>query len=458
MATKQIIALPNATEAKDNDILLKRDTSSSVDQKLELPVLLKRVPEYLGDPVESIRRVEGYEPSLDMHFVDASAVPPFMNFERNSIGSYYDRDGLLKYAIPGEPRVTFDPTTKNPLGLLMEEERTNLVTFSEDFNRWNDFNITPFSSDIASPSGSLNVQKLVSDLGVQYATRRIGLGSLADNTIVTYSAYGKAGEFDGLRLAIRRKDSNISSATLSLTTGGIGQNSGIISHSVKKLPNGWYRFSITVNVITGASNPEAYIYATQTADVGIAGDGVSGLYAWGAQVEVSEYTTSYIPTNGAAVKRNFDKALFQGAAFTDWYNQQVGTIFVEMEEVIDPGDLFIATFRDSTNQQRIDIRTTNQGTRWNAAAVYDAVLQGYLGSTAQTSISKTFAFSYGNGIGAGASKDGFTEDLTWPIRDFDRMHFGVNSIYVTDSSMVIKRFIYWPVKISNELLINITRY
>lgn len=51
----------------------------------------------------------------------------FMTFARNSTATYTGPDGLLKTAAANEPRYDYDPLTGECKGLLVEEQRTNLV-------------------------------------------------------------------------------------------------------------------------------------------------------------------------------------------------------------------------------------------------------------------------------------------------------------------------------------------
>src|SRR5210317_758894 len=162
MATKQIPALPNATTALEADLLLKRDTASGVDQKLALPVLMDRVSSYLKDPVKSVYRETGILPTLDLQFSDAASFPLGLSFSRSSVGTYFDRDGLLKLADPNVPRVEYDPSTRELKGFLIEEERENLLEYSEDFNLWplnSPAAVTVTPNVIISPDGKLTADK-----------------------------------------------------------------------------------------------------------------------------------------------------------------------------------------------------------------------------------------------------------------------------------------------------------
>jgi hypothetical protein len=59
------------------------------------------------------------------------------------------------------------------------------------------------------------------------------------------------------------------------------------------------------------------------------GDGTSGIFIWGAQLEAGAFATSYIPTVASQVTRSADVAVIQGSNFSSWYNQNEGTIYGE---------------------------------------------------------------------------------------------------------------------------------
>ena len=65
--------------------------------------------------------------------------------------------------------------------------------------------------------------------------------------------------------------------------------------------------------------------------VSYTGNGTSGAYFWGAQLEVGAYATSYIPTLGAAVTRGADAASKTG--ISSLIGQTEGTVFLEFKRV-----------------------------------------------------------------------------------------------------------------------------
>jgi hypothetical protein len=73
-------------------------------------------------------------PTLDLNFARVKALDPRITFTRASGGSYVGADGLIKYAGVNEARFDHNPTTGESLGLLVEEQRTNLLLRSEEFD------------------------------------------------------------------------------------------------------------------------------------------------------------------------------------------------------------------------------------------------------------------------------------------------------------------------------------
>ncbi len=93
-------------------------------------------------------------PSLDLRFALAKKLDPRITFTRGSIGTYFGSDGLMRTAGVNEPRFDHYPITGQSLGLLIEESRTNLVTYSEDFNSWTKFLASVSSNTATAPDGN----------------------------------------------------------------------------------------------------------------------------------------------------------------------------------------------------------------------------------------------------------------------------------------------------------------
>lgn len=187
--------------------------------------------------------------------------------------------------------------------LISPTVRTNLVTYSED--RTNDgTGTTGFitANAIASPSGTLTADKFteavnssqtVHWVSIDYDTTKTSPGET-----LTFSAYLKAAGRNWCQLWM----GGLYGRYFDLSSGIIGTVDPALTtpldSTIKALGNGWYRCSIT-GITTGISAFRIWpaINDSGTGD-SYPGDGVSGVYIWGVQIETGSSVTSYIKTEG----------------------------------------------------------------------------------------------------------------------------------------------------------------
>jgi hypothetical protein len=81
-------------------------------------------PGWAGD---SLARAAQAVPSLDLNFAVTKTVGPLVTFTRASTATFIDSAGTLQTAAVDVPRFDHNPTTGESLGLLVEEQRTNLL-------------------------------------------------------------------------------------------------------------------------------------------------------------------------------------------------------------------------------------------------------------------------------------------------------------------------------------------
>jgi hypothetical protein len=106
--------------------------------------------------------------------------------------------------------------------------------------------------------------------------------------------------------------------------------------TVTPFGSGWYRITLT----SAFASPGAYSFYIALVDSGSAaraasftGDGVKGVYLFGAQTELGAFATSYIPTVASTVTRNADVATMTGTNFSTWYNQSAGTFVTDFDVI-----------------------------------------------------------------------------------------------------------------------------
>jgi hypothetical protein len=233
----------------------------------------------------------------------------------------------LQTAAAGVARFDHNPITGESLGLLIEEQRTNLLQRSEEFENsyWSKVNCSISANAVISPDGTLNADKLIANTNT--ATHPLFKASIISSGSIAVSVYAKAGEHSWVH--VNESNSTAKGAYFNLSNGTLGTVGASASASITPVGNGWYRCSVVTTAATGSG---IAIYPAVVNDsISFAGDGFSGIYIWGAQLEAGAFPTSYIPTTTAQVTRSADAASMTGANFSSWFNNSEGTVYSEYQ-------------------------------------------------------------------------------------------------------------------------------
>jgi hypothetical protein len=143
----------------------------------------------------------------------------------------------------------------------------------------------------------------------------------------TFSVFAKAGERGTLRMLLPTtgNSSGFTGGDFDLIAGTASFLAGTTG-SIVTVGNGWYRCSITVTTAVGATTPQTRLVLGTTV---YTGDGFSGIFIWGAQLEAGAFPTSYIPTEASQVTRSADAASMTGTNFSSWYRADEGSFYTE---------------------------------------------------------------------------------------------------------------------------------
>ncbi|MDV5238967.1 phage head spike fiber domain-containing protein [Leclercia adecarboxylata] len=220
-------------------------------------------------------------------------------FTRSTAGSYYDKSGVMRNADINEPRFEKE-------GLLIEPQITNLYTYSEQWGAGQRVITTNNSGD--SPRGDKTMALIVEDTSTtieHYAQDRNI--TLTAGTTYCYSVFVKA-HTSPRNLYLRVTSGSTSGVFFDPVSGawvGSGTGNQFVDRGFEDFGNGIYR----VWMVFTAGASQSTVIRIQLANglsSSYTGDGVSGLYAWGAQLEDSPFPTSYIPTAATTVTRAAD--------------------------------------------------------------------------------------------------------------------------------------------------------
>ena len=215
-----------------------------------------------------------------------------------SVGPYaLDYTPTTSAAVYG-PRFDYDGSGVT----IVEPVSTNLVLYSQEFENayWTKGNASITANASVAPDGTTTADKLVENSS--NAFHYVGKVSLSVSAqAYTTSFYAKAAE--RTRCFIDFND-GVTGATayFDLSNGTSSNVSALLTVSISSVGNGWYR--ITASRVYASATGGAQFTISPAIVAGTAvytGDGTSGIFIWGAQLEVGSTATAYMvsgATNG----------------------------------------------------------------------------------------------------------------------------------------------------------------
>ena len=256
---------------------------------------------------------------------------PF-DFSRASNATVVNKAGLIETVGSGEPRIDFLGNTKGALKL--EPARTNLFLTSAS----GVYGSSPASeTNTISPDGTLNAVIPTPDTTSNRYQYDVSSGTYATNTKLAYSWYRK-------RISTPIDTSHIGDLHIkSLSNASqVGSTTQIESDV-----NGFDRFQAVLN-ITDSSLP-SYLRGYFGNVVGI---GNSSVAYFGHQMEVGDFSTSYIPTSGSAVTRIAD--VCNQTPPSGVIGQTEGVAYVEIDWKGNDEESIFSVLHDGTTSNRMD--------------------------------------------------------------------------------------------------------
>jgi hypothetical protein len=192
-----------------------------------------------------------------------------------------------------EPGVWYDPSD------IKLDWRRNLLTKTEQFDDavWPKDAVSVTPDVVAAPDGSLTADKLVaSATNANHLLNRTAAFKTVSGVLYTYTMFAKAAEYSWIRLQIQASAFPETWANFNVATGAVGLTTGNVQTIITAEANGWYRCSITARAnASGNSGVQPFVLDSNrgTANPSYTGDGYSGVYIWGAQLEVGSTATPY---------------------------------------------------------------------------------------------------------------------------------------------------------------------
>jgi hypothetical protein len=393
-------------------------------------------------------------PSLSLNFARSKTLDPRITFSRTSTATRVNEQGLVEVVSADIPRFdhSYDPVsgTVRSLGLLVEEQSTNSLLYSNDFTQlpvsgaqdgWFKQNSHPVpTQDVIGPDG-------VSGSGWRFyrtSTNQYIYQQVVGAGTHTLSAWVRSEEATG--------DFRMSAYN---ATNGTMQTSFTAT-------NEWRRFNITISPTVNTNYYPCIPTNTN-----------KNFYVYGAQLELNKsFPTSYIPRDASTATRSPDNVSMVGENFSSWYNQSEGTVYADtnINGVRVPSFNRLWSFTNSNfNLDGLGFYSSNSSTsdgRYgisgsiNGISIYSPNNIVAAESVFDTPRMKS-CFGFVEGGNCNISFNGVlpnTNGVT--ATDFpnvDRFLIGQPQRFQGHSCMTISQLTYYPRRLSNDNLQNLTK-
>ena len=426
--------------------------------------------------------VAGRIPSLDLRFadnkslVDATTGANLVTFTRASSGTYVDSQGVIKTAATNEARFDHNPTTGESLGLLVEEQRTNSVRNNTMVGAVAGTPGTnPTSWGYVTTQSNGLTQSIIgtgTENGINYIDYRFNGTTVASPNAIAFGIEGLAG----------------TAATGQTWTGSMyfrlvnGTLTGVNSTQIGLIENtsGGSFVSgalYTVTAPTSASLITQRATATRTlsggATVGICALTLSINVAGSTaidftlriglpQLEQGAFATSVIPTLGtAAVTRSADVASISGSNFSSWYRQDEGTLFADVQASANANTAYATISNGSQTSNSIYFDNDFGNIRNVIFSGSSAIAVLGLGTVGTVGAFNKLSTAYKVDNFAAVRNGGTvgTDTLGSVPISVSQMNLGTNTSGTSSSYIngTIRRLTYWPQRLPNATLQEITR-
>lgn len=275
-----------------------------------------------------LRRGDGSTLSLD--FASMGELDSRFTFTRNSIATFINSSGLIEQVSaapsndPSKARFDYNPTTLARRGLLIEASAINLCLQSAAVRSsgWTPVGLTTQGPSITAPDGTSSGVEVVPSnatvAGNAYSVQSVTASALTSYTLSVWVKPIGTAFNTRIRLTSIPGGTDAITATISNANGTIaglstGTNWTYVSATSTPYPNGWYRIALTGTTPSGTTHLQMVLLFSGT------GDGTTGAYFWGAQMEAGSMASSYIPTGASTVQRASELCQMSGTNFSSWF-------------------------------------------------------------------------------------------------------------------------------------------
>lgn len=369
-------------------------------------------------------------PSLTLDFTSASLDSRITFARTGATATRVNSSGFVEVVAANTPRFDYNPTNLVCRGLLVEETRANLITYSSTFDNaaWTKLTggtgvapvVTP---GYPAPDGTNTAYRVQLNRGV-------------GNTASDFSLL-RNNQSDGTSIKVRSiyiKSNTVSPQTVSLIATR--------ADNIVTATTSWTR-------VAGAATTASQIDIANYGPLGTTRD--VDIIVWGAQIEIGNLSTSFIPTVASAVTRNADVATITGTAFSGIWRSGPGSLLVRALPSTVSGTRPLVQVDDATADNIIALRgnTTNPELYIRAGGSDQATIDaGTISAAAYRLAGAWQAGSAAASLNSGLAINGAPAS----IPAVTQMRLGSDGTnYLNGHLQAVQ---YWPLRLSNASLQN----
>lgn len=408
-------------------------------------------------------------PRLSFNFLSGT-LDPRITFTRASSATYVNSAGVLSTATTDAPRFDYKPVTLAPLGLLIEEQRTNSIRNNTMQGAAAGTPGTIPTNWGSTGSGLGTLTQTVVDIGTQNGINYIDYRFFGTTSTVSYgysfetptqivASPGQVWTGSCYFNVVGGSTTNITSiAIANAGRSSVGATLEFFPGPDIKDTTSLTRYALTSTLVNASTARVSNSFIISFAS-GVAIDITIRIGL--PQLELGAFATSVIPTTTVELTRAADVASVTGANFSSWFNAVYGTMFVEFGPYGDGGaskNFGVAQVDDGTSANMIRFFAGS-----TVSPVFSvttgSVIQAYLSSLtiAPTNVSKIAGAYETDGFARSVNGTTATTDSLGTVPAVNRLLLGSGLVGVGELNGYIRSFKYYPTRLSNSKLQLLTR-
>jgi hypothetical protein len=406
-------------------------------------------------PSYSATATERVLPRMALDFTTASLDSRVTITRALNTATAVNASGYVATVNANLPRFDYDPTTLACKGLLIEEARSNVCIQSADIDNvaWSRAGVGVVGDTVTSPAGTTTGNTVTCSAGSSVHRVVSTAGTVTSGASATHSVFVKAGTHSFFQ--IHDGSTGTFYANFNLTTGTVTAVNPVSGATITPYGNGWYKCTLTLTAGATTSIGAITIIpdGTSLRNPTWAAAGTESIYAWGYQIEVGAFATSYIPTTTTSVTRNADVVSMTGTNFSDWYNASEGAFSAtaQIAQLTSLFPIFISA-NDGTLNNYLNCYPYNPSSPNMVCISQVGAVQQYLGVPGAVSVNtKTnVCFAYkASSFASAMNGTGLQSAATGSIPTVDRLTLGsTTSNYFLNGHL--QKINYWPQRLTNN--------